>query len=103
MQARLELLLVLVALEVDEGGEEQDHVAALVHDGRVAVIASDLAGELVFNGFLIYKSATCDPSVTSIHNTITYVGWVVPAACQWEWEIRGEDRGVFSMTNHSRL
>lgn len=33
VQAGLELSLVLVALEVDERGEEQDHVAALVHDG----------------------------------------------------------------------
>jgi len=50
--ARLELLLVLIALEVHERGEEQDHVAALVHDGRVAEVAADLAWQLVLDGFL---------------------------------------------------
>lgn len=52
MATRLELLLVLIALEVHERGEEQDHVATLVHDGRVAVVAADLAGQLVLDGFL---------------------------------------------------
>lgn len=45
------VLLVLLALELDERREEQDHVAALVHDGAVAERAADLAGQLVFGGF----------------------------------------------------
>ncbi len=32
---------------LDEGGEEEDHVAALVHDRGAAVGAADLAGQLV--------------------------------------------------------
>jgi len=46
---RLEVGLVLVRLEVNQAGEEQDHVPALVHDGAVAEVAADLAGQLVFN------------------------------------------------------
>jgi len=46
----LEVLLSLVA-QLDERGEEKDHVAAFVHDGRVAVVAANLAGEGVFGGF----------------------------------------------------
>jgi hypothetical protein len=49
--ARLEEGLVLVRLEVDERGEQQDHVAALVHDGRVAEGAAHFAGQLVLDGF----------------------------------------------------
>jgi hypothetical protein len=45
--AGFEVRAILVVLEVDEGGEDEDHVAPLVHDGRVAVGAADLAGELV--------------------------------------------------------
>jgi len=47
-----ELLLLLVGLEVDESREQQDHVAALVHDWCVAVGAGDLAGEFVAGGLL---------------------------------------------------
>jgi hypothetical protein len=42
-----EVLLILLALELDERREEQDHVAALVHDGAVAERAADLARQLV--------------------------------------------------------
>jgi hypothetical protein len=34
---------------VDQAGEEQDHVSALVHDGTVAERAANLAGKLVLN------------------------------------------------------
>ena len=44
------VLLVLVALELDERREEQDHVPALVHDGTVAEGTADLAGQLVLRG-----------------------------------------------------
>ena len=44
------VLLVLLALELDERGEEQDHVAALIHDGAVAERAADLARKLVLGG-----------------------------------------------------
>lgn len=52
MAAGVEVLPLARVLEVNERGEEQDHVAALVHDGRAAVGAGDLAGELVHAGFL---------------------------------------------------
>jgi len=48
---RSKVLLVLLALELDERGEEEDHVAALVHDGAVAEGAADFAGQLVLGGF----------------------------------------------------
>lgn len=47
--AGLEVRLIFVGLEVDERGEEQDHVAALVHDGAVAVRAAHFAGQLVLD------------------------------------------------------
>jgi len=34
---------------VNQAGEEQDHVSALVHDGTVAVGAANLAGKLVLD------------------------------------------------------
>jgi hypothetical protein len=37
---------------VHERREEQDHVAALVHDGRMAEGAADFAGKLVLDGLL---------------------------------------------------
>ena len=40
-----------MALELDERREEQNHVAALIHDGAVAEGAADLAGQLVLGGF----------------------------------------------------
>ena len=40
----------MLALELDERREEQDHVAALIHDGAVAERAADLAGQLVLGG-----------------------------------------------------
>jgi hypothetical protein len=46
---RLEVGLVLIILEVDQAGEEQDHVSALVHDGTVAEGAANLAGKLVLD------------------------------------------------------
>lgn len=49
---RLEVCLVLIGLEVDQRREQQDHVAALVHDGAVAVCAAHLAWQLVLNGLL---------------------------------------------------
>lgn len=48
----LEVGLVLVGLEVNQAGEEQDHVSTLVHDGTVAEGAANLAGKLVLNGLL---------------------------------------------------
>lgn len=45
----LEVGLVLVVLEVNQAGEEQDHVSTLVHDGTVAVGAANLAGKLVLD------------------------------------------------------
>lgn len=33
-------------------GEEQDHIAALVHDGRVAVVAAHFAGQFVLDALL---------------------------------------------------
>ena len=47
---RSEVLLILLALELDERREEQDHIAALVHDRAVAERAADLAGQLVLGG-----------------------------------------------------
>jgi hypothetical protein len=47
--ARLEVRLVLVGLEVDQGWEEEDHVAPLVHDGAVAEGAAHFAGQLVLD------------------------------------------------------
>jgi hypothetical protein len=47
---RSEVLLVLLALELDERREEQDHVTALVHDRAMAERAADLAGQLVLGG-----------------------------------------------------
>jgi hypothetical protein len=46
-----EVPLILVALELDQRREQQDHVPALVHDGAVAERAADLARQLVFGGF----------------------------------------------------
>ena len=48
---RSEVPLVLVALELDQRREQQDHVPALIHDGAVAERAADLARQLVFGGF----------------------------------------------------
>jgi hypothetical protein len=45
-----EVFLVFVGFQVDEGGEEEDHVASFVHDGGVAEGAADFAGELVRDG-----------------------------------------------------
>jgi hypothetical protein len=45
-----EVFLVLLALELDERREQQDHVTALVHDGAVAERTADLAGQLVLGG-----------------------------------------------------
>lgn len=41
--------MILLGLEMDQAGEQQNHVAALVHDGTMAVRAADFAGELVFD------------------------------------------------------
>jgi len=50
MAGRREVLLLLRTLELDQRREEQDHVAALVHDGRPAVVAFDFAREFVLGG-----------------------------------------------------
>lgn len=50
MARRLEVLLSLVP-QLDQTREQQDHVPSLVHDGRMAVIAADFAGEAVLGGF----------------------------------------------------
>jgi hypothetical protein len=44
------LALLGVGLEVDERGEEQDHIPPLVHDGRVAEGAAHFARQLVRDG-----------------------------------------------------
>lgn len=49
---RLEVGLVLVVLEVNKTGEEQDHVSTLVHDGTVTEGAANLARELVLDRLL---------------------------------------------------
>lgn len=41
------ILLILFALEIDQGWKEQDHVASLVHDGCSAICAADLARQFV--------------------------------------------------------
>ena len=51
MAADLKVLPFARVLEIDQGGEEEDHVATFVHDGRAAVGAGDFAGELVHAGF----------------------------------------------------
>ena len=40
-----------MALELDKRREEQNHVAALVHDGAVAERAADFARQLMLGGF----------------------------------------------------
>jgi hypothetical protein len=45
------VLLVLIALELDQRREQQNHVPALVHNGAVAERAADLAGQLVLGWF----------------------------------------------------
>jgi hypothetical protein len=47
------VLPLLLVLELDQGGEEQDHVAALVHDGRSAVCTAHFARQLVPGGLLL--------------------------------------------------
>lgn len=46
---RLEVGLVLVILQVNQAGEEQDHVSTLIHDRTVAEGAADLARKLVLD------------------------------------------------------
>lgn len=48
----LEERLVLIRLEVDQTREQQNHVAALVHDGAVAEGAAYLAGQLVLDALV---------------------------------------------------
>lgn len=48
---RREVLLLLLTLEFDQRREKQDHIAALIHDGAVAVRAADFAGQLVLDRF----------------------------------------------------
>jgi hypothetical protein len=45
------LALLFWRFELDKRGKEKDHVAALVHNGRVAVATTDLAWENML-GFL---------------------------------------------------
>lgn len=42
-----ELELGLVGLQVDQAWKQEDHVTALVHDGRMAVVAADFARHAV--------------------------------------------------------
>lgn len=49
---RLEERLVLVRLEMDQAGEQQDHVASLIHDGAVAEGTAHLARQLVLDALL---------------------------------------------------
>lgn len=37
---------------MDQAGEQQNHVAALIHDRAVAVAAADLAGKLVLDALV---------------------------------------------------
>lgn len=46
---RLEVHMVLRGLEVDQAGEQQNHVPPLIHDRAVAVRAADLARQLVLD------------------------------------------------------
>jgi len=48
--SRFEVLLPLIP-ELDQTGEEQDHVTSLVHYRRMAVIASDLTRQTVLRRF----------------------------------------------------
>ena len=41
------VLFILIVLEVDQGREEEDHIAPFIHDRRAAVRAADFAGKLV--------------------------------------------------------
>ncbi len=50
--ADVEIFAVFRTFEVDEGGKQEDHVAALVHDGSAAVGAANLAREFVHAGLL---------------------------------------------------
>jgi hypothetical protein len=43
--------LILIALELDQRREQQNHVPALVHDRTVAEGAANFAGQLVLGGF----------------------------------------------------
>ena len=70
--ARREILLIGVRLEMYERGEEQDHVAALVHDGRAAVGAGHFAGEFVHAGFF----AGLVPAEVVVPVGEVYVGFV---------------------------
>lgn len=49
---RLEVGFILIGLQVDQGREQEDHVAALIHNGGMAERAADLARQLVLDGFL---------------------------------------------------
>lgn len=46
---RLKVALVLLRLEFDQAREEQNHIAAFVHDGAVTVAAANLAWQLMLN------------------------------------------------------
>jgi hypothetical protein len=49
MASRLEFSLGLVGLEMHQRREQEDHVAALVHDGGVTEGAADFTRELVLD------------------------------------------------------
>ena len=44
--------MILFRLEMDQTREQQDHVAALVHDRTVAVRAAHFAGQLVLDALV---------------------------------------------------
>jgi len=52
MASRLEVGFVLIGLQMDQGREQEDHVASLIHNGGMAERAADLARQLVLDGLL---------------------------------------------------
>jgi len=48
----LELVQIILALELDKGREQQDHVTTLIHDRRVAERAANLARKLMLDRLL---------------------------------------------------
>ena len=52
MTPRLKLIQRLLALKLDQARKQQNHIPALIQNGRVAEVAADFAGELVLDGFV---------------------------------------------------
>ena len=51
MTPRPKLSLGLIRLEMDQRREKQNHIPALIHDGRMAERATHFARQLVLDGF----------------------------------------------------